>query len=236
MLFRSPGVKTVIEKYLPQLEGITPKVIVNVAGADVEEYCEVTRHFNDCAGVAAVELNVSCPNVKLGGMAFGCDPVACAGVVSAVRKCTQLPLIVKLTPNVTDIRLPARAAVESGADILSLVNTLSGVAVDVLTRKPILGNVAGGLSGPAIKPIALAKLLDVHRMDLGAPLIGMGGIVGAEDALEFMITGARAFAVGTILLRDPMSPAHILSDLVERCNALGVTDINDLVGTIALEQ
>lgn len=234
----NPGVKTVIEKYLPQLSDVKPKVIANVAGATVEEYCEVVRHFNDAPNIAAIELNISCPNVKAGGMAFGCDPVECAAVVAPARKCTGLPLIVKLTPNVTDIRTVARAAIESGADILSLINTLTGVAVDVRTRKPILGNVAGGLSGPAIKPVALAKLLEVHRMlrqmERDVPLIGMGGIACAEDALEFMVTGARAIAVGTILFRDFSVPAVMLRDMVQWCVDLGVDDVNDLVGTVKL--
>ncbi len=232
----NPGVKVVIDKYIPRLEGIKPKIIANVAGADVNEYCEVTRHFNDCPDIAAIELNVSCPNVKKGGMAFGCDPVVCAEVVSAVRKCTALPLIVKLTPNVTDIRVPARAAVDAGADVLSLINTLSGIAVDIRTRKPILGNLVGGLSGPAIKPVALARLLEVHQMGLDVPIIGMGGITCAKDALEFMVTGARAFAVGTIMFRDHSAPAQILGDLTTQCEKLGIYDINDLVGTIRFEQ
>ena len=230
----NPGVRAVIETYLPRLKEVKSKVIANVAGSDAAEYCEVTRHFNDCEVIAAIEVNVSCPNVKEGGMAFGCDARVLSEVVSGVRGCTEKPLIVKLTPNVSDIRVPARAAVESGADILSLVNTLSGIAVDVRTRRPILGNVAGGLSGPAIKPVALARVLDVHRLGLGVPIIGMGGIVNAEDALEFMITGARAFSVGTIMFRDPSAPAQILKDLVDQCEELGVSDINDVVGTIDL--
>ncbi len=231
----NPGVKYVVKEYLPKLAGIKPKVIANIAGSEAGEYAEVAKHFSESEVVAAIEVNVSCPNVKEGGMSFGCDASVCGRVVEGVRRATELPVIVKLTPNVTDIKVVARAAVEAGADILSLINTLSGVAVDVRTRKPILGNVAGGLSGPAIKPVALAKLLEVHRMGLGVPLIGMGGISRAEDALELMITGARAFSVGTIMFRDHTTPARVLGELTDWCKQLGVEDINDLVGTIKLQ-
>ena len=231
----NPGVEVVVRDYLPKLAGIKPKVIANIAGSEVEEYAEVAKHFDACEGIAAIEVNVSCPNVKEGGLAFGTDPKTCGRVVAGVRKSTGKPVIVKLTPNVTDIRVVARAAVEAGADILSLINTLTGVAVDVRTRKPILGNVAGGLSGPAVKPVGLAKVLEVHRMGLGVPIIGMGGISCAEDALEYMIAGARAFSVGTIMFRDHTTPAQVIGELVDWCKLLGVTDINDLVGTIKLQ-
>jgi len=233
---QNPGAQAVVETYLPRLEGLRQKVIANVAGETVGEYAEVTRLLASHERIDAVEVNVSCPNVKRGGMQFGADAAACGEVVSACRKTTDKPLIVKLTPNVTDIRIAARAAVDAGADVLTVANTVLGTAVDVHTRRAILGNVSGGLSGPAIKPIALQKVLEVVRFlkeeGLSTPVIASGGIMTAEDALEFLITGAGAFALGTVLLADFRAPEQILEGIGAYMAQTGVTDIREVVGTL----
>jgi len=235
---QNPGVEYVLENYLPKLKDVKAKVVANVAGADVGEYAEVTARLGSHERIDAVEVNVSCPNVKKGGMHFGADSGVCAEVVAACRKATTKPLIVKLSPNVTDICAIARAAVGAGADVLTVANTVLGTAIDIHTRRPILGNVSGGLSGPAIKPIALQKVLEVARLvereKLGTPIIASGGIMTGEDALEFMIAGARAFAVGTALLADFRAPERIMSRIEELLVELNVKDVGDIVGTLDL--
>jgi len=235
---QNPGVDYVLREYLPRLKGTSAKVIANVAGSTVEEYAEVARRMDAHERIDAIELNISCPNVKKGGMQFGVDAGLCAEVVGQVRRAVKKPLIVKLSPNVTDVTALAGAAVDAGADALTVANTWLGTAVDIRTRKPILGNVSGGLSGPAVKPLALQKLLEVARFlrgrKLNIPLIASGGIMSGEDALEFMITGARAFAVGTALFADFRAPERIMEEMKALLAELKVRDVNDLVGTLEL--
>ena len=225
------GVEEFVTQKLPALRPYGTAVIANVFGETVEEYVEVARIASDGEGLAALELNISCPNTERGGRVFGCDPDGTRRVVSAVRKVTSLPLIVKLTPNVTDIVDIARAAMDSGADILSLVNTFLGIAVNLEHRKLVLANGVGGVSGPAIKPQALYL---VHRVcrEMKVPVIGMGGIMNATDALEFMLVGARAIQVGTANFVDPASSIKILDGIVEVLHRMRIEDVNDLVGSL----
>ena len=225
------GVDAFIQDKMPFLEQFDTPIIVNFFGNTQEEYGEVAARLNDVAGVAALEMNISCPNVKHGGIVFGTDPKAAAAVISLVRKRTSKPLIVKLTPNVTDIQITARAAEDAGADVLSLINTLTGMAVDVKTRKPRLANTIGGLSGPAIRPIAVRLVHQVVQA-VKIPVIGVGGISRAMDALEFLIVGARAVQVGTANFVDPHAMATIIADLEEFCRDEGIADINDLIGSL----
>jgi len=225
------GVDAFIQDKMPFLEQFDTPIIVNFFGNTQEEYGEVAARLNDVAGVAALEMNISCPNVKHGGIVFGTDPKAAAAVISLVRKRTNKPLIVKLTPNVTDIQITARAAEDAGADVLSLINTLTGMAVDVKTRKPRLANTIGGLSGPAIRPIAVRLVHQVVQA-VQIPVIGVGGISRAMDALEFLIVGARAVQVGTANFVDPHAMATIIADLEEFCRDEGIADINDLIGSL----
>jgi dihydroorotate dehydrogenase (NAD+) catalytic subunit len=228
------GVKAFIEQKMPFLRTVDTCIVVNVAGSTVEEYVAVSRRLDACNGVDALEINISCPNVKVGGISFGADPKLAFEVLSAVRKATTLPLIAKLTPNVTDIAPIARAAEEAGADALSLINTLYGMAVDVGTRKPLLGNVTGGLSGPAIKPVALAMVWRAASA-VGIPVIGIGGIMSAMDVLEFIIVGATAIQVGTANFVDPGCPVRIVEELGRYCVEQGVRRISELVGTLDVE-
>ena len=234
----NPGVDVVVTHYLPRLKDMKAAVIANVAGSTVEEYREVAARLAAEERIDAVEVNVSCPNVKRGGMQFGADATVCAEVVRGCRKVTTKPLLVKLSPNVTDIRPIAGAAVEAGADILTVANTVLGTAVDVRTRRPILGNVSGGLSGPAVKPVALQKVMEVagwlKAEGLTTPVIASGGIMTGEDALEFMITGASAFAIGTVLFADVKAPERIMNEMRALLAELDVTDVNDIVGTLEL--
>ena len=226
------GVEEFVRSKLPALRSTGTAVIANIFGETVDEYVEVARIACAAEGLAALELNISCPNTQRGGMVFGCDPDGTRRVVSAVRKVCTLPLIVKLTPNVTDIVAIARVAVDAGADVLSLVNTFLGIAVDVGKRRLVLANGVGGVSGPAIKPQALYL---VHRVcrELKVPVIGMGGILTATDALEFILVGARAIQVGTANFIDPASSIKILDGLSEELHRMGLEDINDLVGSVA---
>jgi len=225
------GVDAFIQDKMPFLEQFDTPIIVNFFGNTQEEYGEVAARLNDVPNVAALEMNISCPNVKHGGIVFGTDPKAAAAVISLVRKRTSKPLIVKLTPNVTDIQITARAAEDAGADVLSLINTLTGMAVDVKTRKPRLANTIGGLSGPAIRPIAVRLVHQVVQA-VKIPVIGVGGISRAMDALEFLIVGARAVQVGTANFVDPHAMATIIADLEEFCRDEGIADINDLIGSL----
>ena len=225
------GVEEFVRSKLPALRPYGTAIIANVFGETVEEYVEVARIASTGEGLSALELNISCPNTQRGGMVFGCDPDGTRRVVSAVRKVTSLPLIVKLTPNVTDIVSIARVAVDAGADILSLVNTFLGIAVDVARRRLVLANGVGGVSGPAIKPQALYL---VHRVcrELQVPVIGMGGIMNVNDALEFMLVGARAIQIGTANFVDPASSVKILDGLSEALDRMGLEDVNEIVGAL----
>jgi len=226
------GIEGFIRDKLPYLRRLAPPLIVNVAGESVEDFRELTKRISDQDGVAGIELNVSCPNVA-GGLDFSSDPQLAHRVVRAAREATPLPLIPKLSPNVTDIVTIARAVAEAGADAISLINTLVGMAVDVRTRRPKIGNVTGGLSGPAIRPIAVRMVWQVGRA-VRLPIIGMGGIVTAEDALEFLIAGATAVAVGTANFIDPEAPVKIIEGLEQYCTANGIRDIRQIIGSLEI--
>ena len=225
------GVHRFIAERLPELRARRATVIVNICGTTLDEYVEVARILSDAEGVAALELNISCPNIKEGGITFGCSLPGTHQVVGAVRKVTRLPVIPKLTPNVTDVSSFARAAEEAGADAISLVNTFLAMAIDVHTRRPKLSNIVGGLSGPAIRPIAVRMVYEC-RQAVSIPIIGMGGIATAEDVLEFMIAGANAVQVGTMNFVDPFIWEKLLTGIQDYMARHGIDRIADLVGTV----
>ena len=225
------GVHRFVAERLPELRARGAIVIVNVCGTTLDEYVEVSRILSDAEGVAAIELNISCPNIKEGGIQFGCTLPGTHGVVGAVRKATPLPLIPKLTPNVTDVASFARAAEEAGADAVSLVNTFLAMAIDVHTRRPKLSNVMGGLSGPAIRPIAVRMVYECRRA-VHIPIIGMGGIATADDVLEFMIAGANAVQVGTMNFVDPFIWEKLLAGVRDYMAAHNIERLQDIVGTV----
>jgi len=231
---QNPGARAVVRDILPRLDFSETLFAANVSGATVQEYAEVTRIFDD-SPVAAIELNVSCPNVKAGGVQFGNDPDMSARVVEACRKMTRKPLITKLSPNQTDIAENARRCIEAGTDAFSAINTLQGMAIDLKTRRPVLGNRQGGLSGPAIKPIALLKVRQVYEEAKahGVPIIGQGGVAGADDALEFLLAGASAVGVGTALFYDPLICPTINSGIVDYLRRHGHGSVGELVGALA---
>jgi dihydroorotate dehydrogenase (NAD+) catalytic subunit len=229
------GVHRFVREKLPELRDRRAVVIVNICGTTIDEYCEVARILSDHAGVAAIELNISCPNIKEGGITFGCSLTGTHSVVSAVRRVTSLPIIPKLTPNVTDVASFARAAEEAGADAVSLVNTFLAMAIDVHTRRPKLTNIVGGLSGPAIRPIAVRMVYEC-RQTVRLPIIGMGGIASADDVLEFMIAGATAVQVGTANFVDPFLWTKLLDGLGAYMTRHGMTRLRDLTGTIDTTQ
>ncbi len=225
------GVHAFIEKKLPYLKSLNTTIVVNIAASSVEEYCDVLRLLDDQNGVDAYEINVSCPNVKEGGLSFGSDCTKTAEITKKLRKLTSKPLIIKLTPNVTHVSEFARAVEDSGADAVSLINTLIGMAIDVRTRKPKLATVTGGLSGPAIKPVALAKVYEAAQA-VKIPVIGIGGISTAEDALEFLMAGAVAVQVGTANFVDPTTGTRVAQGIEEHCRQTGVKDVGELVGAL----
>jgi dihydroorotate dehydrogenase (NAD+) catalytic subunit len=225
------GIDVFLDDKLPRLRQYDTAVVANIFGETLEEYVEVARRCDEAAGIAALELNISCPNTERGGLFFGCDPDTTLEVVRAVRQATSLPLMVKLTPNVTDIRPLAEAAQRGGADILSLVNTFLGMAIDVRARRPRLSTRYGGLSGPAIKPLAL-YLLDRVRSAVDLPLVGIGGIRTGLDALEFLVAGAAAIQVGTANFADPRGSIHVLEEIESFLAAEGIADIGDFIGTL----
>jgi dihydroorotate dehydrogenase (NAD+) catalytic subunit len=230
---QNPGVEAFIAGDLAWLAGSAPDtpVIVNVSGHSVADYAAVAERLDREPGVAALEVNISCPNVDAGGMAFGTDASAAAEVTSAVRAVTGKPLIVKLSPNVTDIVAIATAVEAAGADAVSLINTLLGMAVDAHTRRPRLARVVGGLSGPAIKPVALRMVWQVSQA-VSVPVVGMGGIMTGEDAVEFMLAGATAVAVGTASFVDPTSAIRVVDGITEWCREQGVGRVSDLIGAL----
>ena len=232
----NPGVDAVVRKYLPRLADTPTVVIGNAAGSTVDEYPAVAERLAAHPVVRAVEVNISCPNVKQGGLAFGTDCGSAAAVVAAVRAVTEKPVIAKLTPNVTDVSSIAAACIEAGADILSLVNTFRALPIDVRTRRPVLGNNYGGLSGPAIKPAALMKVHEVHGVarEAGVPILGGGGIMSGTDALEFVLAGASAVFVGTLLLREPLACARLLDELRVLLAEQGEARLRDLTGGLSL--
>src|SRR6476659_6038479 len=225
------GVRRFVDEKLPELRARRATVIVNVCGTTIDEYAEVSRILSDAEGVHAIELNISCPNIKEGGIQFGCSLAGTHEVVSAVRKVTRLPRIPKLTPNVTDVASFARAAEDAGADAVSLVNTFLAMAIDVHSRRPRLSNIVGGLSGPAIRHIAVRMVYEC-RQAVKLPSIGMGGIMTADDVLEFMIAGATAVQVGTANFVDPFIWTKLLAGIKDYMAAHHIARLQDIVGTL----
>jgi dihydroorotate dehydrogenase (NAD+) catalytic subunit len=226
------GVEAFIREKMPYLRTLDTALVVNVGGGPLEEFVYVTERLADCEGIDALEINMSCPNVS-GGLDFSTDPRRAGDLIGTLRRVTSLPIIAKLTPNITDITEIAASVEEAGADAISAINTIRGMAIDIHTRRPKLGAIMGGLSGPAIKPVAIASIYRVvNRVHI--PVIGIGGIVSAEDALEFMIAGATAVQVGTANFVEPRAGATVVDGLTTWCTASGVSTIRDIVGSIAL--
>jgi len=228
------GISAFIEEKLPFLRQFDVPVIVNVFGETIEEYRKVAEILSDVEGIAGLEINISCPNVKAGGIEFGTDPNLAYEVTHSVKSVTHIPVIVKLTPNVTDITSIAKRVEEAGADAISLINTLKGMSVDIEKRVPHLENITGGLSGPGIKPVALRMVWEVTR-EVSIPVIGVGGIMNARDALEFLIVGAKAVQIGTANFVNPRATIDILEGIEQYMGENGISDINDLIGTIIAE-
>ncbi len=227
---QGPGVDGFIEKYWPFLKTLKVPTIINIWGKTVDEYVEVTRRFDELGGVGALELNVSCPNIKEGGAQFGTDVKLLSQVVTACRKVTNLPLITKMSPNVVSIAPYAKAAEDAGSDALSIMNSYPAMAIDVETRKPRLANVTGGLTGPCIKPIAVKLVWDAAKA-VKIPIIGMGGIQNAADAIEFLMAGATAVAVGTANFYEPQTALHVIAGLREFMQRHNIHDLRDLIGS-----
>ncbi len=227
---QNPGIDRFITEQIPFLRQHDTKIIANVSGNTVEEYCEMIEKISD-ADVDLIEMNISCPNVKCGGMAFGTQTAMVTEVVNAAKKYAKKPLIVKLSPNVTDITEIARAAVDAGADALSLINTLLGMRIDVDTRRPILSNVMGGLSGPAVLPVAIRMVYQVRRA-VSVPIIGMGGLRTGRDVAEMLLAGADAVALGTVLFADPLAPVKALEGLQEYMRQHGVERVTELTNAV----
>lgn len=223
------GVEAVVRELAPLWAGWRVPVIVNIAGDRVEDYARVAARLEGVAGIAGIELNISCPNVKRGGLEFGTDPLLAFETTSAVRKATSLPLLVKLSPNVTDISGLARAVVSGGADALTVCNTLRGIAIDIERGRPVLGNICGGLSGPAIKPVALYLVYTVAR-SVQVPVVGCGGIATGEDALEFFMAGASAVQVGTANFTDPATSLKVLDGIEGYMRRKGIERLADIIG------
>ncbi len=230
---QNPGAAAVVRDVLPTLDFAATRYFANVSGASIDEYAEVTRLFDD-SPIDGMEINISCPNVEAGGMEFGNDPRMSAAVVAACRPCTAKPLIIKLSPNQTDIRANARACLEAGADALAVINTVAGMAIDAEARVPVLGAGRGGLSGPAIKPIALLKVHEVYQETAahGIPIIGQGGVVSATDALEFLIAGASAVGVGTGLFYEPLACREINQGIRDYLARQGLAAVSELTGSL----
>jgi dihydroorotate dehydrogenase (NAD+) catalytic subunit len=225
------GIESFIKDKMPFLRQFSTKVIVNFFGDTIDEYVEAAERLSCIDGVHGLEMNISCPNKQAGWSIFGTDPRVTHDVVTAVRKKTGLPLIVKLSPNVTDIAMMAKVAEDAGADAVSVINTLTGMAIDIQTRKPRLANVKGGLSGPAIKPVAVRMVYEVKKA-VKIPIVGLGGIMNADDAIEFIIAGATAVAVGTANFINPMATMEILDGMIEYMKIHKVEDIGSLTGTV----
>ena len=230
---QNPGAHEVVENILPSLEPFETHFIANVSGSTIDEYIEVCRIF-DQSNISAIELNISCPNVKKGGMEFGNDPEMSAQVVEACKATTSKPIITKLSPNQADIKESARKCIDAGSDALSVINTITGMAIDIESKRPVLGNTSGGLSGPAIKPIALQKVMQVYEVagPQNIPIMGQGGISTVEDALEFIIAGASTIGIGTALFIDPLICNKINEGLEKYLVAQGLSSLNELVGSL----
>ncbi|MBN2396858.1 MAG: dihydroorotate dehydrogenase [Deltaproteobacteria bacterium] len=227
------GVEEFVDEKLPFLRAIDSAVVANIFGESVDDYVKTAHILSGTGGVDAIEVNISCPNVKRGGIAFGSDPLLAAEVTRAVKGVCRLPVIVKLTPNVTDITEIARSVEAAGADALSLINTLTGMSIDVEKRTPHLENITGGLSGPAIKPVALRMVWETVNA-VSIPVIGIGGIMNASDALEFLIAGARAVQVGTANFINPSAAVDVVDGIERYLSDRGIGDINDLIGTLRI--
>jgi len=232
---QNPGVDKVVDGILPTLDFDETRFIANVSGSTVEEYIEVTRRFDD-SPIDAIEINISCPNVKEGGVAFGNDPEMSARVVEACRSVTKKPLITKLSPNQTDIADNARRCIEAGSDAFAVINTLMGMAIDIEAQTPVIGNNQGGLSGPAIKPVALLKVHQVYQVtrEHGIPIIGQGGVTSANDAIEFLLAGAAAVGVGTALFYDPLILPKINQGILGYLDRHGLQNIAQITGALKL--
>jgi len=232
---QNPGVDKVVDEILPELDFSETRFLANVCGSTIDEYAEVTRRFHD-SPIDGMEINISCPNVKEGGVAFGNYPDMSARVVAACRAVTDKPLITKLSPNQTDIAANARACIDAGSDGLAVINTIMGMAIDVETRRPIIGNVQGGLSGPAIRPIALLKVHQVYEEagPRGIPIIGQGGIRTVHDALEFLMAGATTIGLGTSLFYDPMAAKNINAGIAAYLERHDLASVSELVGSLEL--
>jgi dihydroorotate dehydrogenase (NAD+) catalytic subunit len=232
---QNPGVDAVVNDILPELDFGETRFIANVCGSTIEDYAEVCRRFDD-SPIDAVEINISCPNIKEGGISFGNYPDSSAQVVEACRKVTSKPIITKLSPNQTDIKESARRCIEAGSDGLAVINTLTGMAIDAETRRPVIANIQAGLSGPAIKPVALLKVKQVYEVasQHGVPIIGQGGICTATDALEFLIAGASTVGIGTALFYDPLICKEINAGIVNYLARHNLNSVADLVGTLEL--
>ncbi|MGI9202588.1 MAG: dihydroorotate dehydrogenase, partial [Woeseiaceae bacterium] len=232
---QNPGVDKVVDEILPALDFGETRFMANVCGSTVEDYAAVTLRFDD-SPIDAIEINISCPNIKEGGVSFGNDPDMSARVVAACRSSTTKPIIAKLSPNQTDIQENARRCIDAGADALAVINTVMGMAIDAEQRKPIIGNVRGGLSGPAIKPIALLKVHQVYEVAApnNIPVIGQGGIASATDALEFIVAGATTVGVGTALFYDPLLCREINTGIADYLQRHAMTSVADLTGTLSV--
>jgi dihydroorotate dehydrogenase (NAD+) catalytic subunit len=232
---QNPGVDAVVDEILPGLDFSETRFIANVCGSTIDDYAAVTKRFDD-SPIDAIEINISCPNIKEGGVQFGNVPEMSARVVAACRAQTSKPIITKLSPNQTDIGENARACIEAGTDGLAVINTIMGMAIDAETRKPIIGNVQGGLSGPAIKPIALLKTKQVYEVagPHGVPIIGQGGIMTAQDAIEFIIAGATTVGVGTSLFYDPLLCTKINAGIIDYLQRHEMSSISELIGSLSL--
>jgi dihydroorotate dehydrogenase (NAD+) catalytic subunit len=231
---QGPGVDKFLhgDEYMPYLRTAEVPVVVNIWGKTIEDYVEVARRLDaEPEGIDALEINISCPNIKEGGVAFGTDLKLAFKVVAAVRQVTSLPLMTKLSPNVTKIGDFAKVVVDAGSDMISLINTLPGMAIDINTRKPKIANLTGGLSGPAIKPIAIRMVYEVAQA-VKVPVIGMGGIMNSDDAIEFMLAGASAIAVGTAIFADPYAPLKVIDGINEYLDRNNIAKVSDIVGKI----
>lgn len=227
------GAEAFIKEKLPFLRKYDTKIILNIFGNSIEEYVEVAEIFDKVEGIAGLEINISCPNVKEGGINFGTDTRLTSEVLTAVRTTTSLPVIVKLSPNVTDITTFAKIAEDSGCNAVSLINTLVGMSVDIKTRRPVLANITGGLSGPAIKPIALRMVWQAARA-VKIPVIGIGGIVTAEDAIEFLLAGAKAIQIGTANFVNPTATIDIIEGIEDYLNKNNISDVNQIIGNLQI--
>jgi dihydroorotate dehydrogenase (NAD+) catalytic subunit len=230
---QNPGLEVFLKKELPGIQKLKTPVIVNIAGYTIDEYRILAERLDGIPGLAALEVNISCPNVKRGGQAFGTDPKIAYQVVRQVRQATKLPVIAKLSPNVTNITEIALKVEEAGADAVSLINTLLGMAIDAKTRRPVLGNIVGGLSGPAVKPVALRMVWQVAQV-VQIPVIGMGGIASAEDAVEFLLAGATAVSIGTANFINPMTPMDIIAGIRRYLVEQGLDSVQDIIGKLVL--